>query len=252
MKNTFKKIIDYFSNKYYLKRQADAEFNPIIFYSLKSKNLFMRGITSILPLWVRKRMSILMTSSRIVEEPFIFENINLGNAAKILDLGCCYSKVSSELASLGFKVTGTDLNDYNYSHPNFNFTKGDFLKNKFQDNYFDCVIAISVIEHFGLNCYGGPMIVDGDKKAAKEIYRILKEGGKLIITLPFGKKETMPAQRIYDTAGLEDLLRDFRIEKEEYYKYDKGFWLPAKKEVLVDTKFSEDVQGVVLALCQKQ
>jgi len=65
----------------------------------------------------------------------------------------------------------------------------------FKDNYFDWVVCISTLEHIGLD---NTMLYTNDpsKKenenrsylsAIKEYYRILKPGGMLFITTPYGK-----------------------------------------------------------------
>lgn len=252
MSKFLKEIIAYFSERYYLKRQADANFSPVVFYSLRSKSVVLRAITSFLPLNIRKRLSKLVVTSRIVEEPFVFQSLNLEKKAKILDLGCCYSKVSLQFASLGYRTTGVDLNDYKYLHPNLRFVKGNFLEKQFLNNYFDCVVAISTIEHIGLDCYGGPLIEGGDQRTIKKIHRILKPGGIFIVTLPFGRKEMMKTQRVYDGKSLGTLLGEFKIEKEEYYEYSLGFWKKVKKEELSRIRFSEDNQGLALILGRKE
>jgi ubiquinone/menaquinone biosynthesis C-methylase UbiE len=51
----------------------------------------------------------------------------------------------------------------------------------------------------------------------EEISRILKPGGTLIFTSPFGKaKVERPFHRIYNQRQVERLLMNFRIEKTEY------------------------------------
>jgi len=58
----------------------------------------------------------------------------------------------------------------------------------------------------------------GDKRALHEIARILKVGGKVIITVPFGKRfvSTSAGFRAYDYRHLRELLSEFEIEKIEY------------------------------------
>ena len=48
---------------------------------------------------------------------------------------------------------------------------------QFQDELFDCVCAIQVLEH-----------LEDPKAAIKEMLRVLKKGGKLIITVPINKE----------------------------------------------------------------
>lgn len=51
--------------------------------------------------------------------------------------------------------------------------------NKYPENYFDNVISISVIEHIAN---------DGDSIALKEMWRVLKISGRLIVTFPVAKQ----------------------------------------------------------------
>lgn len=46
---------------------------------------------------------------------------------KVLHVGCWGTLFPIQLASLGYKVVGVDLRDYPYSHPNFEFVRGDLL-----------------------------------------------------------------------------------------------------------------------------
>ena len=156
-------------------------------------------------------------NERIVESPFIFRNLSLPPGASILDFGCNRSKLSIELASLGYKVSGVDLLPYKYYHDNFVFFKGNLMELGFHSSSMDCIMAISAIEHSGLGFYGDNTDEMGDKKVAKEFYRILKPGGTLIITVPFGVDYIDNFTRIYSSETLAELFCDFKLKNAEYY-----------------------------------
>lgn len=88
-------------------------------------------------------------TERIVEYPLVFSHLPK-TKAKILDVGCRYSLLPIQLASMGHQVYGIDLFDYRKRHPNFSFFKGDSLKPPFKKEFFDVVIAVSTVEHIGL------------------------------------------------------------------------------------------------------
>jgi ubiquinone/menaquinone biosynthesis C-methylase UbiE len=218
--------------------------NEGIYYQLKKlpKNKILRIIYGSI-----SRNYELIVNERIVEYPFVFQNLNLKKGSKILDFGCCESKLSIELASLGYKVVGIDLNDYEFSHPNFKFIKGDFLENDFKNESFDAIIAVSALEHVGLNVYGNNNFEEGDYKVINEFYRILKKGGQLIITLPFGKRGETFWYKVYDDESLRQLLKNYKIEKIEYFiGKNRKYWKPvAKDEILkVDSTSKNYVQGI--------
>lgn len=84
---------------------------------------------------------------------------------------------------------------------------------------FDCVTAISVIEHIGL-----PDDRHGDRRAIEEITRLLVPGGKLIMTVPFGKRagrcKLNDTTRVYDYNHLMLLTTGLLKPTDlEYYEY---------------------------------
>ncbi len=247
--NIIRKIFHYF-----YKPQIYVHFNPPIYYLLRNRGWIMNAIRGILPLHFKMRFMQLVVNERIVEIPFMYKNLGLQEGAKILEIGCSESKVSLELASLGYKVIGYDLRDYDFVHPNFKFIKGNFLKNSLPEEHFDCVLAISTIEHCGLELYGAKAFEDGDKKIINEIYRVLKRGGIFIITVPFGIKKQYYFYRVYDHKSLQILLRDFEFIEERYYKcIDRRFWVPETKENLsnIDSCSEGYTKAVACIVCKK-
>jgi len=106
----------------------------------------------------------------------------------------------------------------------------------FPDNYFDRVVAVSTIEHIGLGAYNDPNYNNGDFIAMMELTRVLKKGGKMLITLPFGAKHPLvkhhyTSQRITDERRLKQLIGKMLIEKENYYiRQGKGRWVKTSKD----------------------
>lgn len=65
-----------------------------------------------------------------------------------------------------------------FGFDNISFKKGDLFSIDFPDNYFDVVFNEGVIEHFSLD--GNPTYKD----ALKEMVRVTKPGGKIIVAVP--------------------------------------------------------------------
>ncbi len=168
-------------------------------------------------------------SERIVEDPFVISEVTkLPLGSEILDFGCFSSILPLQFASLGYKVTGVDVNNYIYAHPNFKFLNIDFLDNKFKNNSFDLIYAVSALEHVGAGWYENEKAGITDSQIIKEFKRILKLKGKLLVTVPFGKKAKMLTDsRMYDEKSLQNLFADFKIISKNYYtKKDNITWLP--------------------------
>lgn len=146
-------------------------------------------------------------TDRYIEYPWALGCINLYTRdAKILDVGCSGSMLPIIISSLGFETFGIDVRDYPIRGL-FNFYQDNICENHFGDNSFKIVTAISTIEHMGINEYTGEYT---DFSAINEIHRILKPGGILLMSVPFGEKHQVTEfHRIYDMPRLQDLLKDF-------------------------------------------
>ena len=170
----------------------------------------------------QKMLSYLFGStSRTAEYRFVFENLPEVQS-NILDIGCSSSLLSIKLAKAGHNVVGIDTRRYLERHANFNYVHGDITAAPFIDNYFDVVTAVSTIEHIGLGAYGDPIIADADFKSMSEIRRILRPGGKLIVTTPFAGKYGLAnwqgmQERYYDMTTLKELFKGFRTEVEKFF-----------------------------------
>lgn len=164
------------------------------------------------------------STERIVEVPLVLNNIPK-NKMKILDVGCRYSLLPIQLASMGHDVWGIDLHNYRRKHPNFIFKKGNILRSHFKNDFFDVVVSLSTIEHIGLEFYGERSNINGDRQAIEQIHRILKPGGVFLLTLPFGKAMDAKWYRVYDRERLRGLLQGLRIRNILTFVGNRGLWL---------------------------
>jgi SAM-dependent methyltransferase len=245
--NTVKRIW-----RYLYRPQVHLIFSNPIYYYLKDRGRLFNALIGILPFHFKKRFMDLIVMERIVEVPFAHQNLKTPKDSKVLEIGCVDSKVSLELASLGYKVTAYDLRDYEFTHPNLTFIKGDFLKNDIPEGYFDAAVAISVIEHCGVDIYGGLEKEGLDKLIVKEISRVLKKGGRFILTVPFGLAGRGGFYRVYDSKALFELLEGFRIIEERYFKTSgRKYWIEEKKESLSAIASRQYTEAVACIACEK-
>jgi len=105
---------------------------------------------------------------------------------KILDVGCGDGTYSYVLSCIGAEVSGQDLDQGRINQANqrayglIQKNKGKFVcadasKLRFESNSFDCVFSADFFEHIDLNT---------KRIVLKEIYRVLRPGGVLVIKTP--------------------------------------------------------------------
>ncbi len=195
---------------------------------------------------------------RIVEVPFVFTSLaTLPIGSRILELGCAQSHTAISLASLGYQVTGVDLTEYDLEHPNFRFVHGDFLEVSLTGE-FDAFIAVSVLEHSGLEYYGDRKRESADISIMKRVHTLLKPGGQLLITVPFGGRKVLfkgekPFQRIYDYQALRELMSPFVIQEEKFfYTENRKYWVEGAREQIAKIETVNRAMAVVLVRAFKQ
>lgn len=156
---------------------------------------------------------------------FITRHVPEGSS--VLDLGCGY--YPQALIALKEKIRegvgiDQDISDQTLS------TKLQLIKGNIQshlplpDNQFDCVLMLAVLEH-----------LDHPQKTLRECYRVLKPGGRLIITIPsnfsrpllvslatlgwISKEEIFDHKHYFNKKEAETLLNNARFKKvsSKYY-----------------------------------
>lgn len=190
-------------------------------------------------------------SERIVEYPWVFENLDLKNGLSILDVGCCGSDICDKLAKQGYNVWGIDLEPV--MSDIFKAIKCDIRKTDFSDNFFDRIISVSTIEHVGFIRENN---VDDDFKAMKEIKRILKPDGFVLVTIPYNKtfyeQGDFGGFRIYDEKRLLKLFESFKIIKKDFFRnLDYPNKSPSDNWVKADEKDAIDSEDVNMIACVK-
>jgi ubiquinone/menaquinone biosynthesis C-methylase UbiE len=144
----------------------------------------------------------------------VFINKYMSNVSKIAGIDCSEDMV--KLAS--------DINKKLIESGKAEFKQGYASSLPWNDNEFNVVAAIEVFFFF-----------DKTEKTLKEIYRVLKPGGRLIIEMSFNKDDGVDhkkhidrmnlklysgeeMKKLFKTAGFNDITID----------YFKAFWIPIK------------------------
>ena len=162
-------------------------------------------------------------SDRTYEYSYVISRLAAQKPGKLLDVGVVSGMCipTQTLCEMGFRVVGADLRKYPFRHPNYEHVLCDVVGSKlpYEEGHFDYACSISVIEHIGLstNYKGQAENAEGDFIAVKEMARVLRKGGLLILTTPFAGKEMRKNEmmRSYNYERLECMLENAGLDAKE-------------------------------------
>jgi len=89
---------------------------------------------------------------------------------------------------------------------------GDIVRLPFANDSVTSLSCLHVIEHIGLGRYGDALDVEGSRKAAMELTRVISPGGKLYLSAPVGRERVcFNAHRVFDPGMLADMFPDMSL-----------------------------------------
>jgi len=111
----------------------------------------------------------------------VYEMLEELKEGKVLDIGCGPGVMVDHLLNKGLEFYGVDLSKemieqckQDFRHiPSAHFSVGRIEKIEFPDSFFNAVVCMGVVEY-----------IDDDQGAIREMKRVAKPGGFIIITLP--------------------------------------------------------------------
>lgn len=123
---------------------------------------------------------------------------------------------------------------------------GDLRDIPIKDNFYDCIVSVSVIEHVGFNnsifTTNQDFVEDSDtdyRKVLRELWRVLKPDGQLFITLPFGKYKKFSTFQQYDIHLLEEFESQISkpVSERVFYNYTANGWRLSNAEECADSEY---------------
>ena len=156
-------------------------------------------------------------------EDLIFKWLN--KTDKILDIGCAYGDYTKLYSEKCDKIYGVDPNDQllemaRRNYPEIEFRRGIAEDLSFDSESFDVVILSDVLEHVG-----------DERKTLKEVHRVLKSDGILLLTVP--NKGLFGFMDIDNYSWYYRKFKDIKTNKPGYQNKHKHYSLKELKKLLV-------------------
>lgn len=181
---------------------------------------------------------------RVVEYPWFFSRLPSGDG-KLLDAGSVlnvdFILSHSKLQSKKVFISTLAPESESFWDKGVSYVFEDLRNSCFKDDYFDWIASLSTIEHIGLD---NTMLYTADPskkenhsntyiQAIREYHRMLKPGGVLYLSFPYGKHQNRKWFQIFDGPMIDEIIEIFKPTKHTtfYYKYESEGWeISTRKE----------------------
>lgn len=129
---------------------------------------------------------------------------------------------------------------------------GDFVHYNFGETKFDKILFLSSLEHFP-QCTEGDMVFrrDEDRAGFQKALSILKDGGEILLTVPFGKCEWFSYHYSYNMDRILFISEGSTITEQYIYTLKNNEWVLTNIEDTQDIRNPGPVNGVGLFVFRK-
>lgn len=180
---------------------------------------------------------------RVVEYPWLFARLPL-TEGRLLDAGSVLNhRFLLERPQLrGHRTFISTLGPerMSFNKLGVSYVYEDFRTSCFRDGYFDQIVSLSTLEHIGMD---NTMLYTDDQSkrehaplafldAIRELRRILKEGGHLYVSVPFGEAKSHGWFQIFDASMVDAMIKEFSPASHEefHFRYSAEGWTVSTRE----------------------
>jgi len=187
---------------------------------------------------------------RIVEIPWFFQRIPPG-PARLLDAGSALNQelylTQPVLAEKEIQIVTLAPENYCAWRSGVSYLFHDLRQLPYRDAWFDQITCISTLEHIGMDntlLYTAESTYrehspGASKLALVELFRVLRPGGKLWLSVPVGRPKDLGWLQIFDSRTLESMISTsgFSLAGAWYYQYTRLGWQRARASQVTEATY---------------
>jgi SAM-dependent methyltransferase len=173
---------------------------------------------------------------RIVEYPWLFAHLPPGpglllDAGSVLNFRFLLNRPT--LADKTIYICTLAPERHSFWREGISYTFQDLRRTCFRDSFFDHVVSLSTLEHVGLDnarfyTNGAPVERDpsGYVAAIREMARILRRGGRLYLSMPYGRHADLTWLQVFDGGMVDRVIEAFQPSAvlEHVFRYTPAGW----------------------------
>ena len=193
------------------------------------------------------------TDERVIEIPWVLSRLSRDT---VLEVGYANAEDAYLAALLRCRVgrlVGADL----ASRPidGFETVTADARELPFENESFDTILLVSTLEHIGADNTVYGVEADDDPAARiaalRELRRVLRASGRLLVTVPLGEPGDHGWFRQDDIRGWTSLFTDagLFVEEQEPYELGEDGWRAAPAFSAADVRYGERGPAASAVLC---
>ena len=193
------------------------------------------------------------TDERVVEIPWVLSRLR--TSGRVLEVGYAFAETAylGGLLRAGVELVGADLARREVA--GMETVEADARTLPFPERSFDQILLVSTLEHIGADntVYGLAVESDGDARieALRELKRVLRRDGSLLVTVPLGEPGEHGWFRQDDERGWTRLFTHagFFVEEAEAYELLAEGWRAAPSFDPNGVRYGERGPAASAVLC---
>ncbi|NQT72400.1 MAG: class I SAM-dependent methyltransferase [Chloroflexi bacterium] len=174
---------------------------------------------------------------RLIEYPWLFSSLpskegNFLDAGSVLNFDYILSLPT--LVQKKIFISTLAPEKHSFWNKSISYVYEDLRDICYKNNFFDWIVCLSVIEHIGLdntkfytnNPANDEQALDAYIVVIRELHRVLKPGGHLYLSVPFGSHRNYGWLQTFNSNMVDTVLDAFSPTSytEHHFRYDSDGW----------------------------